>query len=344
MKKITLSLATLALLTVASEARDQIKMVGSSTVYPFASAVAEQLGATGGVPTPVVESTGTGGGMKMFCAGVGMNTPDITNASRRMKSSELAQCRANGVTDITEALIGYDGIVLGQNKSNAPLKLTREQIFFAIAELIPSEDGKTLIKNPNKKWSDIDATLPNRPIVVYGPPKSSGTRDSFEEMVMQHFTKKGKFASVYNAAGHKKYSKIRTDGAWIDSGENDNLIVQKLGKNRDAVGVFGYSFLEENGNKISGATIDGAAPTPALIASGKYPISRSLRFYIKNNHRGEVPALDKYVALFMSEKMIGDRGALKRLGLIPLAKSTRAANIKSAISHAPLKALSLMQK
>ncbi len=344
MKKTTISLALLAVLSVASEARDQIKMVGSSTVYPFASAVAEQLGATGGVPTPVVESTGTGGGMKMFCAGVGMNTPDITNASRRMKSSELAQCRANGVTDITEALIGYDGIVLGQNKSNAPLKLTRKEIFLAVAEKVPSADGKSIINNPYKTWNQINPSLPNRAITIYGPPKSSGTRDSFEEMTMQHFTEEGDLKGLYHGAGLKKYSKIRTDGVWVDSGENDNLIVQKLGKNKNAIGIFGYSFLEENGNKISGATVDGAAPTPALIASGKYPISRSLRFYIKNNHRGEVPALDKYVAMFMNDKMIGERGSLKRLGLIPLAKGTRAASIKSATSHAPLKALSLMQK
>ncbi len=344
MKKTTMSIAIFALLSVASEARDQVKMVGSSTVYPFASAVAEQLGAIGGVPTPVVESTGTGGGMKMFCAGDGMDTPDITNASRRMKSSELIQCKDNGVTDITEALIGYDGIVLGQNKANTPLKLTRKEIFLAVAEKVPSIDGKSIINNPYKTWSQINPSLPNKPIVVYGPPKSSGTRDSFEEMVMQHFTEEGDLKSLYHGAGLKKYSRIRTDGAWIDSGENDNLIVQKLGKNKNAIGIFGYSFLEENQNKISGATVDGAVPTPALIASGKYPISRSLRFYIKNSHRAAVPAIDKYVALFMSEKMIGERGDLKRLGLIPLDKAKRAASIKTAITNAPLKALNLMQK
>ncbi len=344
MKKTTMSLALIALLTVASQARDQIKMVGSSTVYPFASAVAEQLGATGGVPTPVVESTGTGGGMKMFCAGDGMDTPDITNASRRMKAAEFALCKQNGVMDITEALIGYDGIVLAQNKSNAPLKLTREQIFMAVAELVPSKDGKSLMKNPYKKWSDIDASLPNRTIVIYGPPKSSGTRDSFEEMVMQHFTKKGKFKAVYEAAGHKKYSKIRQDGIYIDSGENDNLIVQKLGKNAAAIGVFGYGYLEENSNKISGATIDGYAPTPALIASGKYPISRSLRFYIKNSHRAAVPAIDKYAVMFMNDKMIGERGSLKRLGLVPLTKTARAASIKNVLSHKKLTNLDLMTK
>ena len=342
MKKITMSLALIALLTVTSQARDQIKMVGSSTVYPFASAVAEELGATSKVPTPVVESTGTGGGMKMFCAGEGMDSPDITNASRRMKTTELALCKQNGVIDITEALIGYDGIVLAQNKSNAPLKLTREQIFLAVAELVPSKDGKMLVKNPYKKWSDIDVSLPNRPIVIYGPPKSSGTRDSFEEMVMQHFTEDGKLKAIYNAAGHKKYSRIRTDGVYIDSGENDNLIVQKLGKNAAAIGVFGYGYLEENSNKISGASIDGYAPTPALIASGKYPISRSLRFYIKNSHRSAVPAIDKYAAMFMNDKMIGERGSLKRLGLVPLSKAARATSIKNVLSHKKLTNLDLM--
>ncbi|MBN2721978.1 MAG: PstS family phosphate ABC transporter substrate-binding protein [Campylobacterales bacterium] len=344
MKKTTMSLTLMALLTVAGQARDQIKMVGSSTVYPFASAVAEELGATGGVPTPVVESTGTGGGMKMFCAGDGMDTPDITNASRRMKTKEFAMCKQNGVTDITEALIGYDGIVFAQTKANKPISLTRKELFMAVAADVPSSDGKSVIKNPYTTWNQINPALPNKPIMVYGPPKSSGTRDSFEEMVMQHFTEEGELKGLYHGAGLKKYSKIRTDGVWIDSGENDNLIVQKLTKNKNAFGVFGYSFLEENKNKIIGTNIDGAEPTPALIASGKYPISRSLRFYIKNSHRAAVPAIDKYAAMFMNDKMIGERGNLKRLGLIPLSKTTRAASIKNVLSHKKLTNLDLMTK
>lgn len=336
MKKTIASLACVLVMTSASQADNQIKMVGSSTVYPFASAVAEALGATGGVPTPVVESTGTGGGMKMFCAGVDAGTPDITNASRRIKSSELATCKQNGVTDITEALIGFDGIVLAQNKKNPALKLTREQIMLAVAAKVPSKDGKSIINNPYKKWSDISASLPNRTIVIYGPPKSSGTRDSFEEMVIKHFTEDGSLKKLYEGAGLKKYSKIRTDGAWIDSGENDNLIVQKLGKNPTAIGVFGYSFLDENRNKISGATVDGASPNPASIANGSYPISRSLYFYIKNAHKASKPAIDKYVKLFMSEKMIGERGELKKLGLVPLGKAARTTAINNAISYKKL--------
>lgn len=321
-KKSVLSLAAIAVLGAASvEARDQIKIVGSSTVYPFSSAVAEEFGATMKMKTPVVESTGTGGGMKIFCSGNGLDTADITNASRRMKASEFEMCQKAGVNNIVEAFIGFDGIVVAQNKKNAPLALTREQIFLAVAEMVPSADGKSLIKNPYKTWNEIDAKLPNRKISVYGPPKSSGTRDSFEEMVMLHTTEKN---DLYISNGFKKgYNKVRQDGVYIDSGENDNLIVQKLTKDTTALGVFGYSFLEENPTKIAGATIDGFEATPANVASGKYPISRSLFFYIKKDHIGQVPGLDKYADLFMSEKMIGERGQLKKIGLIPDDKVAR---------------------
>ncbi len=344
MKKTVLALAAVMALNLTLQAEEPIRMVGSSTVYPFASAVAEQFGATTKMATPIVESTGTGGGMKIFCSSNDDKSADITNASRRMKEAEFATCAQNGVTNITEALIGFDGIAIAQSKKNKPLKLTREQIFMAVAEEVPSKDGKSLVKNPNKKWSDIDASLPNREIRVYGPPKSSGTRDSFEEMTMQHFTKKGIFKDVYHAAGHKKYSKIRQDGAYIDSGENDNLIVQKLTKDTNAIGVFGYSFLEENGNKVSGATIDGFEPTPANIASGKYPISRSLFFYVKNDHKKAKPSISKYVEMFMSEKQIGDRGALKRIGLVSSSKAVREVAIKNAISGKVLTAADLKSK
>jgi len=310
-------------------AENQIKMVGSSTVYPFASAVAEELGATGGVPTPVVESTGTGGGMEMFCKASG--APEITNASRAMKAKEFAECKKNGITNITEAQIGYDGIVLAQDKGSEPMKLSREQIFMAVAGKVPAKDGKSIIDNPYKNWNEIDATLPNKPISVYGPPKSSGTRDSFEEMVVEHVADK-KFKELYEAAGEKKYKSIRTDGLYIESGENDNLIVQKLTKDKNAIGVFGFGFLEENADKIIAAQVDGATPTPATIAEGAYPISRSLFFYIKNDARATVPALDKYIELFMSEKMIGERGSLKKLGLVPMPKdklATMIADVKS---------------
>lgn len=330
-KKTSMALIASALLATTLSARDQIKIVGSSTVYPFSSSVAEEFGATTKFPTPVVESTGTGGGMKLFCAGVDLNTPDITNASRRMKDKEFKMCEENGVTDITEALIGFDGIAIAQSASVKSFNVTKEQLALAVAEEVPSKDGKSLVKNPYKKWSDIDATLPDREIVVYGPPKSSGTRDSFEELVMQHvFEKMPVYTDLFKAdekanKKYKAYSVIRTDGAYVESGENDNLIVQKLTKNDAALGIFGYSFLEENKDKVVGITVDNIAPTAETISSGKYPVARSMYFYIKNQHASEVPALKEYTNLFMSEKMIGTDGILTELGLVILTDDVRAA-------------------
>ncbi|AXX93928.1 substrate-binding domain-containing protein [Arcobacter ellisii] len=330
-KKTSMALIASALLATTLSARDQIKIVGSSTVYPFSSSVAEEFGATTKFPTPVVESTGTGGGMKLFCAGVDLNTPDITNASRRMKDKEFKMCEENGVTDITEALIGFDGIAIAQSASVKSFNVTKEQLALAVAEEVPSKDGKSLVKNPYKKWSDIDATLPDREIVVYGPPKSSGTRDSFEELVMQHvFEKMPVYTDLFKAdekanKKYKAYSVIRTDGAYVESGENDNLIVQKLTKNDAALGIFGYSFLEENKDKVVGITVDNIAPTAETISSGKYPVARSMYFYIKNQHASEVPALKEYTNLFMSEKMIGTDGILTELGLVTLTDDVRAA-------------------
>ncbi len=337
MKKTAIALLASAALTVTLSARDQIKIVGSSTVYPFSSSVAEELGATTKFPTPVVESTGSGGGMKLFCAGNDMNTPDITNASRRMKTKEFKLCEKNGVTDITEAVIGYDGIAFAQAKSNAKFNISRENLALAVAKQVPSKDGKSLIANPYKKWSDIDASLPNREIIVYGPPKSSGTRDAFEELVMQKvFKKMPVYTDLYKAdkkanKKYKKYSVIRTDGVYVESGENDNLIVQKLTKNKSAFGVFGFSFLVENDDMIQGATINKVEPTPDTISSGKYPVSRSLFFYVKNSHSKDVPAISKYVDLFMSEKMIGTDGILGEIGLIPLPNADRTA-IRSSVA------------
>jgi len=336
MKKTAIALLASAALTVSLSARDQIKIVGSSTVYPFSSSVAEELGATTSYPTPVVESTGSGGGMKLFCAGNDMNTPDITNASRRMKTKEFKLCEKNGVTDITEAVIGYDGIAFAQAKSNAPFDISRADLALAVAKLVPSKDGKSLIANPYKKWSDINSALPNREIIVYGPPKSSGTRDAFEELVLQKtFKKMDVYTDLYKADNKKnkkfkKYSEIRTDGVYVESGENDNLIVQKLTKNKDAFGVFGFSFLMENEDKVSGATIGGVAPTPETISEHKYPVARSLFFYIKNSHASKVPAMKDYVKLFMSDKMIAADGILSEIGLIPLPESAMR-NIQSSV-------------
>ena len=330
-KKIALSALAVSTLTVSLYARDQIKIVGSSTVYPFSSAVAEELGATTSYPTPVVESTGSGGGMKLFCAGNGMNTPDITNASRRMKVKELKLCIKNGVTDITEAVIGFDGIAFAQAKSNSPFNVTKKQLLLAVAAQVPSKDGKSLIKNPYNKWSDIDASLPNREIIIYGPPKSSGTRDAFEDMILKGQTKKmDVYTKLYKAdkvknKAYKKYKKIRTDGVYVPSGENDNLIVTKLNKNKAAFGIFGYSFLMENDDKVQGSKVNGVVPTPNTISSGKYPISRSLFFYTKNSHAKKVPAMAKYVDMFMSEDMIGHDGILGEIGLISLPDDRRTA-------------------
>src|SRR5574344_2659587 len=317
------------LLVTTLSARDQIKIVGSSTVYPFSSSVAEEFGATTSFPTPVVESTGTGGGIKLFCAGVDINTPDIANASRQMKASEFKMCQENGVTDITEALIGFDGIAIAQSSKVQGFNVTKEQLALALAAQVPDALGKTLIANPYKKWSDIDVSLPNREIVVYGPPKSSGTRDSLEELVLQVvFEKKAAYTDLFKKdevanKKYKAYSEIRTDGAYVESGENDNLIVQKLTKNEAAVGIFGYSFLAENKDKVVALSIDNILPTVENISSSKYPVARSMYFYIKNEHNKTNPALQEFANLFMSEKMIADDGILTEIGLIPLNEKDR---------------------
>lgn len=313
--------------TGLAQARDQVKIVGSSTVFPFSSFVAEELGATGKFKTPVVESTGTGGGFKLFTAGVGENTPDISNASRRMKRSEFEAAEQNGVTDISEAMIGYDGIVVAQNKDASTLNLTVQQLALAVMAEVP-KDGK-LVPNPYTSWDQISPDLPKRKIVIYGPPTSSGTRDAFEEMVVEKVAEK--------LGGYEKgYKKIRQDSAYVPAGENDNLIVQKLAKDKEAVGIFGYSFLEENQDKLAAAKIDGWTPTPESIASGSYPIARSLYFYVKNAHYDKIPGLKEYVELFMSEKMIGDNGALKRIGLVPLPADAREKARKKVLGRVKL--------
>ncbi|MFQ5582039.1 MAG: PstS family phosphate ABC transporter substrate-binding protein [Mariprofundaceae bacterium] len=316
-------MATVILLpAMQAEARDQIRIVGSSTVYPFASYVAEEFGATTRFKTPVIESTGSGGGMKLFCAGDDLGTPDITNASRRMKEKEFELCAKNGVHGITEAVIGYDGIVLAQNKANGPLKLSRKDILLAVAAEVPNRNGSALIPNPYQFWDQINPSLPHRPILIYGPPSSSGTRDAFEDLAMKHLTKK---MAAYKAVT-KKYHKIRQDGVYEPSGENDNLIVQKLVKNKNAIGIFGYSFLEENADTLIGAEIDGVQPEPETVSNGSYPYSRSLYFYIKKSHVGQVKGMKEYLRLFMSEDMIGEDGALTDIGLIALPAAARASS------------------
>jgi phosphate transport system substrate-binding protein len=320
MKKfLTLALvaAFVTMSTVAAHARDQIRIVGSSTVYPFASYVAEEFGATTGNPVPVIESTGSGGGHKLFASGTDLNTPDITNSSRRMKTSEFDKNMSVGNKDIVEVVIGFDGIAIAFNKANPDINLTRKDLTLAVAAEVPV-NGK-LVANPYKKWNEVNPALPAKPILVYGPPTSSGTRDAFEELVMDEVTKK------MDEYGKKGYSKIRQDGVYVPAGENDNLIVQKLAKDKDAFGIFGYSFLEENADRIKGASVDGVTPEPVNISSGKYPVSRSLYFYVKVSHLDKVPGMAEYVDMFLSEQMIGTNGLLKSIGLIPLPDAERNA-------------------
>ncbi len=312
-------IASFAVLANPAVARDQIRIVGSSTVYPFASYTGEEFGATTRYKTPVIESTGSGGGFKLFCAGDGMDTPDITNASRRMKAREFKLCGENGVHGITEAVIGYDGIVLAQNKKAGPVNLSRKDILLAVAADVPNKDGSGLIPNPYRFWDQINPKLSHRPILIYGPPTSSGTRDAFEDLAMKHLTKK---MDAYKAVT-KKYHKIRQDGVYVPSGENDNLIVQRLVKDAKAIGIFGYSFLAENADTLIGAMIDGVGATPATVSHGTYPYSRSLYFYIKKSHVDQAPGMKEYTKLFMSEEMIGEGAALSEIGLIPLPAKAR---------------------
>jgi phosphate transport system substrate-binding protein len=318
----TAMVAIVGLAAAGAEARDQIRIVGSSTVFPFSTAVAEQFGKTTKFPTPVVESTGSGGGLKLFCSGVGTQHPDITNASRRIKKSELDTCSQNGVT-VVEIKLGYDGIVIADAKSGPDFKLTREQLFQALAAKVPGPDGK-LIDNPHKLWSDVDPTLPNEPIEVLGPPPTSGTRDAFVELVMEAGGEALPAIEALDKAEKKTaLQSIREDGAYIEAGENDNLIVQKLEANPKAVGIFGYSFLEQNADKLKGAVVDGEQPTFENISSGAYPVSRSLFFYVKKEHVGVVPGISEYIAEFTSEDAGGEFGYLVDKGLIPLPEEER---------------------
>ena len=343
MKKQTVAMAAMAAacLTLGvnmAQAKDQIQIVGSSTVYPFSSYVAEALGATGKFKTPVVESTGSGGGMKLFCAGAGIDAPDFTNASRRMKIKEFKTCQKNGVKEITEIMVGYDGIAIAQSKKSPSISLSRKDVMLAVAAEVPSKDGSHLIPNPYHYWNEINPKLPHRAIRIYGPPASSGTRDAFEDMILKHLTKHmDVYTKLYKAdkkknKAYKKYHKVRQDGVYIPSGENDNLIVQKLARDTSALGIFGYSYLEENSDSIAPAIIDGVIPTPETISGHTYPLSRSLYFYIKKSHIGKVPGMMEYANLFMSDQMIGEDGECTEIGLIPLPEEELAhyrANLKS---------------
>lgn len=351
------------LMTSPAAARDQINIVGSSTVFPFATAVAEKFGQKTEFKTPKVESTGSGGGLKLFCKGVGAEHPDVTNASRRIKKKEFDKCQKAGVKDIVEVVVGFDGIVMANAKSAPALSLSRKQVYMALAANV-MKDGK-LVANPYTKWSEIDPALPDSKIEVLGPPPTSGTRDAFEELAMGGGAKKvailkelrglkqgdKRIAEILKEIGAdaKKYEKdgklpkgksifkklayhIREDGHYVEAGENDNLIVSKLEANPKAVGVFGFSFLDQNADKIKGAKVDGEDPTFDNIAGGKYPVSRSLYFYIKKAHVGTIPGIKEYVAEFVSKGASGNEGYLVEKGLIPLPSDTHKANAEAALA------------
>lgn len=331
MKNIIIATALTVGLTanVNAAGRNTISVVGSSTVYPFATVVAEKFGKKTAFATPKIESTGSGGGMKLFCNGVGVNTPDITNASRRIKKSEFDLCQKNGVTDITEVHIGFDGIAVANSRNASQFKLTRKDLFLALAEKVPNPDGsESLVENPYRTWNQVNSTLPDVKIEVLGPPPTSGTRDAFAELAMEGGCKAFGFIKALKKTDKKAYKGIchtvREDGPYIEAGENDNLIVQKLDKNPSALGIFGFSFLEQNDDKVQGSMIEGKLPEFETIADGSYPISRPLYFYVKNAHMDSIPGIREYLKEFTSEAAMGDDGYLLDKGLIPLSEPERA--------------------
>ena len=327
--------ASVPSVTQAQSSRDYIAIVGSSTVYPFTTTVAEQFGKGGKFKTPKVESTGTGGGIKLFCSGVGVQYPDVANASRAIKAGEVESCAKNGVKDIVEVKVGYDGIVLANSKKASLYKVTRREVFLALAKNVPDPANPTaLVANPYKTWNQINKALPADKIEVLGPPPTSGTRDAFVELVMESgcstFPWIKSLKDVDEGRFKRVCDQIREDGAYVEAGENDNLIVQKLEANPKALGIFGFSFLEENISKIEGSFIDGVEPNFDNIASGKYPVSRPLYVYVKKAHLGVIPGLREFVAEFVSDRSMGSEGYLADKGLIPLSPS-EAGKIRAGV-------------
>jgi len=340
----TLGLAATAMIALTlpatAEARSQMRAVGSSTVYPFAKLVAERVArANPRLGTPIIESTGTGAGIKLFCSGVGERFPDIANASRRMKASEAKSCAANGVSKITEVQVGIDGISLATARSSPFANLTQKDVYMALA--------KTPYGRPNrtKTWKDVNGRLPAIPIRVYGPPPTSGTRDAFGELVMTAGCETNPGMVALKKSDEKKHKAVctgmREDGAFIEAGENDNLIVQKLAGNPGTIGVFGYSYLEENAGRVKGIAINGIAPSYESISSFKYPGARPLYVYVKNAHAGAIPAVRAFVAEFTKESAFGPNGYLRRVGMIAAPNNVRARSQMAARGLAPLNLASL---
>jgi len=336
----SLSIASTSLLVLAAglahaqSGRDYISIVGSSTVYPFSTVVAERFGRDTQFRTPTVESTGSGGGLKLFCNGIGVEHPDIANSSRRIKVSEIESCARNNVADIVEVKIGYDGIAIANSKSGPEFDLSLREVFLALAKNVPDPAGGAgLVANPYRRWSDIDAALPAIDIEVLGPPPTSGTRDAFLELAMEAGCRT--FASIAALGGDDFATAchtIREDGGYVEAGENDNLIVQKLEANSDALGIFGFSFLDQNSDKVRGSKIEGVAPDFDSIADGSYPISRPLYFYVKKQHVGTIPGIREFLQEFMSEAAAGDFGYLSDKGLIPLPDDERR-RVTARVEH-----------
>lgn len=336
------SLLTLSLVN-AQSGRDQISVVGSSTVYPFATVVAERFGQITQYKTPKIESTGSGGGMKLFCNGVGVAHPDITNSSRRIKKSEYDNCQANGVTDIIEVLIGYDGIAIANAIESDQMNISLRELYLALAKKIPNPDGSsTFIDNPHQKWSDVNPDLPETDIELLGPPPTSGTRDAFAELAMEGGCDAFDWIKALGKSdkpAHKEACHtIREDGAYIEAGENDNLIVQKLEANPDALGIFGFSFLDQNSDIVQASMIDDTEPTFESIADGSYPVSRPLFFYVKKAHIGVIPGIADYLEEFTSEAAWGEEGYLADKGMIPLGEEER---LEAAEDVAAMKTLTM---
>jgi phosphate transport system substrate-binding protein len=325
----------------AQSARDYINIVGSSTVYPFTTAVAERFGRTGH-KTPKVESTGTGGGIKLFCNGVGVQHPDIVNASRRIKAGEVEACAKNGVKEITEIKVGYDGLTIARDKRGTPMKLTRKDVWLALAKQIPDPaNPQALIDNPHKTWKDVNPALPAQKIVVLGPPPTSGTRDSFAELILEAGCSTYAWIKQLKDVDENRFKRvchtIREDGAYVEAGENDNLIVQKIAADPNALGIFGYSFLEENEDRLVGVPLEGVTPTFETVSSGKYPASRPLFIYVKKAHVGVIPGLKEFIAEYVSERAIGEEGYLADKGLVPPEKSELARIRADALALTNLK-------
>ncbi len=334
--------AVAAISTTASfaQSRDEVRIVGSSTVFPYTQATAEQFANNTGSPSPIVESTGTGGGMQIFCGGIGEAHADLTGASRAMKASEYQLCVDNGVTDITEALIGFDGLSLAISRDNDfAWDLTLGEIYLALGAQVPV-DGEWA-DNPYTMWNEINPDLPATKILAYGPPPTSGTRDAFVELAMHAGCESLEFVANGDYDGDwvgDNCSRMRTDGPFVEAGENDNLIVQRLEADSNALGIFGYSFLYENLDKLKGVMIGGVEPSIDTIADKSYPVSRPLYFYIKNAHRGVIPNLNEFIEEYMSDDALMAGGYLSERGLVPLAEARIVELQDAVLSGATMKA------